>query len=835
MADNQSDEIKTSGPAAEPGTNTQEKKRKSGKEKKEAKKEKKRAKKAAKKEAFQALSAKKKVFYLGRRILAALLAAAGLLGIGSVLYRPVVIALYNIALEESLAQEVSEEELLGEAAIDRELSEKVDAMEGYGEDDTWAVYVYVCGSNLEGGTMNNLSDFSRSLLGTYSQEIQEKKYSSQITMLTDYIDELTEQGMDVPNYMYFNTPMSPKVSEEEPEAAPEVAGCASSDIEEMLSAGLSDKIRIVIQTGGTEAWQMANANPNRSQRFMIDKDGMRLLEDNHFANMGAAETLSDFFRFCEKTAPADHKIAVLWDHGAGAFGFASDDLYGGDSLTLKEVREAFDDVYTYDPKNPAFEIVGFDACLMASLEVAETLHGYGRYLAASEEVEPGEGWDYTSWLNLLNENPALNGAQVGKAIADSFIDYYAKRSVQLEPFGVNFGVTFSVLDINAAHEVYGHYCDLADVLLRDAINDMDSLVTLARAANRTVRYGTSAYDIFNMIDLSTMIENLSDEYPAQTKAIMDDIDRAVVYNRASKSMSGSKGISVYFPAEIPNLTSLVYYLDYIENICLDESIRALYYYKASGCLNDEMQAYADSLGYGKAQKLDNTALRNLQYGDIAIDSDQFFVTLPESSKSLIQANTFQLFMLLDDYTVNFGEDELVKAEDGKLVSTFDGGWLFMEGNILPLERLGDSAGTIKYRTRVEHNGTDSYMIIAVDEESGDIHILGIYDIASSDTNGAVMAMRNLKNVKEGDKFKIIYDKDSFGSEGHTQLYGPELIYTANTKIDYEKVRDGKYLATFAMYDVRGDVFYSPVVQYEIKGGKIASIEHRRDFVQSASE
>lgn len=605
-------------------------------------------------------------------------------------------------------------------------------------------------------------------------------------------------------------------------------------MEEMLSVGLSDKIRIVIQTGGAEAWKMANANPNRSQRFMIDQDGMRLLEDNHFANMGEAETLSDFFRFCEKTAPADHKIVVFWDHGGGAFGFASDDLYGGDRLTLKEMRQAFDDVYTYDPENPAFEIVGFDACLMASIEVAETVQGYGRYLAASEEVEPGGGWNYTTWLNALNENPSMNGAQVGRAIADSFIDYFAEQNVRLEPLGVNNGVTFSVLDINAAHEVYGHYCDLADAALKDTISDMDALVTLARAANRTVRYGTSAYDRFNMIDFSTMIENLREEYPAQTKEIMDGIDRAVVYNRASKTMSGSKGISVYFPAELPNLSSLNYCLDYIENICLDDGIRALYYYKASGCLNDEMQAYADSLGYGKAQKLDNTVLRTLQDSDIAINSSQFSLTLPGTAESLIQADTLQLAMLLDDYTVDFGEDALVRSEDGKLVSTFDGGWLFMGGNILPLERLGDSASTIKYRTSVEHNGKDSYMILAVDEGSGDVRILGVYEIDSADTNGVEMAMRNLKNVAEGDKIKIIYDKNSFDAEGNTQLYGPEFTYTANTKIGYEKVMDGKYLATFAMYDVRGDVFYSPVVQYEIKNGKVASIEQRRDFVASAS-
>lgn len=691
----------------------------------------------------------------GKRFIVVLFLAVLLLGIGGALYGPVRNAINNKALSDLLAQEVSREELLEMAPIDQKLSEKVDAMEPYGKEDTWAVYVYMCGSNLEGGNMSNLSEFSKTLLGTYSQDIKEKERSSKISLLTDYIDELVEQDMDVPDYMYLNTPMSPKVSETQPEAVPEIGGCASADIREMLNAGLSDKIKIIIQTGGSPAWDFMAVNPNRSQRFMIDKDGIRLLEDNHFVNMGDAETLSDFFRFCEKAAPADHKMVVFWNHGSGAFGFASDELYGNDSLTLKEMTQAFDAVYPNDPENPAFEIVGFDACLMASLETAEALHGYGRYLAASEELEPGEGWDYTAWLNALSENPAFNGAQVGRAIADSFIDWYAKQSVQFESLGINYGVTFSVLDIHEAHKVYDGYCDLSDTMLKDSISDMDTLVSLGKAADATVRFGASVYDIFNTIDFSNLIENLNDTYPRETKVIMDGIDRAVVYNRVSKSMYGSKGMSVYFPAKIGNLSSLLYFLDYIENICLHDSVRALYYYKASGCLNTEMQAYADGLGYGRAQKLDNTALRNLQYEDIAVDADKFSLTLPEMSESLIQADTFYLAMLQDDYAVSYGEDKLVKAQDGKLVSTFDGQWLFMEGNILPLERLGTAAGTIKYRTKVEHNGTDSYMILSVDEEGENVRILGIYDIESSDMSGEVMAMRNLKNAADGDKFKII--------------------------------------------------------------------------------
>ena len=50
--------------------------------------------------------------------------------------------------------------------------------------------------------------------------------------------------------------------------------------------------------------------------------------------------------------------------------------------------------------------IGFDACLMATVDVADTFSDMGKYLVASEELEPGNGWYYSGWLRSLAENPA---------------------------------------------------------------------------------------------------------------------------------------------------------------------------------------------------------------------------------------------------------------------------------------------------------------------------------------------------------------------------------------------------------------------------------------------
>ena len=70
---------------------------------------------------------------------------------------------------------------------------------------------------------------------------------------------------------------------------------------------------------------------------------------------------------------------ILWDHGSGSInGVCFDEQYEYDSLSVAEMAAAFDRVY--DSMTDRFEFIGFDACLMSTLEVANQLVPYARYL-----------------------------------------------------------------------------------------------------------------------------------------------------------------------------------------------------------------------------------------------------------------------------------------------------------------------------------------------------------------------------------------------------------------------------------------------------------------------
>ena len=81
------------------------------------------------------------------------------------------------------------------------------------------------------------------------------------------------------------------------------------------------------------------------------------------------------------------------DHGGGAIvGFGADENYGYESLSMVEMMMPFRTKFYNDGNK--FDWIGFDACLMGMLEVADVLSPYANYMIASEELEAGSGWNY---------------------------------------------------------------------------------------------------------------------------------------------------------------------------------------------------------------------------------------------------------------------------------------------------------------------------------------------------------------------------------------------------------------------------------------------------------
>ncbi|MBQ9378016.1 MAG: clostripain, partial [Schwartzia sp.] len=144
-------------------------------------------------------------------------------------------------------------------------------------------------------------------------------------------------------------------------------GAASLDLEELQKVKLPPNVKVVIQTGGANQWHTDGVPTRGTGRFVYDADGLKSLGSTPDTNMGTGDALSDFLRFGKENFSADHSVFIFWDHGGGSVGGVCLDERYQTMMSLDEVRGAFSSVYGANPDNPPFELIGFDACLMATV------------------------------------------------------------------------------------------------------------------------------------------------------------------------------------------------------------------------------------------------------------------------------------------------------------------------------------------------------------------------------------------------------------------------------------------------------------------------------------
>lgn len=320
---------------------------------------------------------------------------------------------------------------------------------------------------------------------------------------------------------------------------------ATANIKEMLAAASAPHLNVILTTGAAD--KAKAEDPVKSWRTVKRhqiKDGKIIeLADLGTVDMGNPQVLTDFITWSQTSFPADKYILVFWDHGGGPiYGYGGDQATGTSSLSIARLAGAVQDAVKITGKR--FELLGFDACLMATVEVAAYLEPVSRYLIASEELEPGPGWDYTPFLNAIANNPAADGLAAGTAIVDG---YAAKTRKETEEF------TLSVIDLSKIGVVITALRQFSEYAIRSfEDNVFGAWIQLAEARNHADEYGADFINerFTNLIDLghfAALAAQADPRWQASNASISEALKQAVRYNTVGAMHGSSTGLSVYFP------------------------------------------------------------------------------------------------------------------------------------------------------------------------------------------------------------------------------------------------------------------------------------------------
>lgn len=347
-------------------------------------------------------------------------------------------------------------------------------------------------------------------------------------------------------------------------------GAATDDLNEMIQSGVDySKVNVIVYTGGAAAWR---ADIPAQQNCVLDLSKCSGIQDISSAivtrtegspNMGDPDTFASFINLCTQDYPAEKYGLICWDHGGGPVaGFGEDVRNDGDGLSLVEMKEGMKKTSFNSDNKLAF--IGFDACLMASLENAKIWKDYANFLVASEESELSIGWDYASLAEFGKDQSIEEQLNfVINLTGDSTEKWCESRNKSSD-------ITLSVMDLSKTEQVLDSYNELLSDIRKDISSEGTRHI-------QTVRYKTKEFGIskslntpnFDLIDVSDFAEELSDEYSSDAQNVEKSVSDMIVSQYTN--LSRTNGVSIYYPQD-----QLSYYEKDISDIYKQVSVSKKY-------------------------------------------------------------------------------------------------------------------------------------------------------------------------------------------------------------------------------------------------------------------
>ncbi len=367
------------------------------------------------------------------------------------------------------------------------------------------------------------------------------------------------------------------------------------NIQQMALVGSSQFINIVVHVD-----MRAIGNKKISRRYYVEKNKLTQIDNikTPYMDSGDPETLVSFCRWAIEDYPADNFMLVLSNHGTGPIdppsgkvinpsdlfffnplinkleldrsigflelistiekeqrGICWDDSTGN-YLTNQKLDMALNTVCKECLANKKFSIIGFDACLMSTIEITNIIKKYADIMVSSQEVELGTGWHYDDVLS-----PFQNGSLEKRAFAEHIVNQYAMVYTK-----ITNDYTLSAIDLSKIDTLETNI-DEVSALLVDCIknqigNSVKNTIKLCGSPSLCTHFDEPSYkdlDHFyrNLLEglrkFNLTSPDLTKKITAQLKALLEEgrllIQDSIIANMVGKNLSNAKGITIYLPKD----------------------------------------------------------------------------------------------------------------------------------------------------------------------------------------------------------------------------------------------------------------------------------------------
>ena len=615
------------------------------------------------------------------------------------------------------------------------------------------------------------------------------------------------------------------------------AGC--EDIYEMGLAETGDEVNIVILAGGASEWAYEEIAGNTRNLITVRDGEFESITDWGWASMGSGESLLEFLEYGLSEYPADRTAVILWNHGAGSeAGICFDDTTEDqDGLSLIEINDV---LYDLNERLNGFHIdlFGCDACMMATYEMAAMLSYYDiDYFVASEELEPGLGWNYTPWLNAVRENPEMTT----EALCGRIIDSYMEAGTEAAPDDY---LTMSAIDLREMEGLQSAMEGLGTVLMDEM--EQGNAADIRRGRSRMYTFGSYADGSWDMVDLGAMLDayaRFDSNGAAEARKAMQ---RAVRINRQSDNLNPCCGLSVLIPQDTKNE-----FETYIDGLDLSfympnwmGFVKAYAGQLAGGShsfgqttpqtINDtgffsQISALigqsANEMNWNEATETYEDASQSAN-AVAAVENDYAFsATIAPDDLQYLDNVEGMLMMDISDEEISgyvdlgLMQNNVVDWNSGEVYSLFDGTWPIFGDQLVPLyDQISNEYGR-RSLLPVKLNGEYTYLVVEFKAGEAEGRVLGAN--AGYDANG--LPVRNTTPLQAGDSIIPVYTMFVASGEDEeleeTEFDGDEILWEDGMTVTYQDLGEDddalEMMFCFVLNDVFGEYDMTEAISFEV--------------------
>ena len=584
-------------------------------------------------------------------------------------------------------------------------------------------------------------------------------------------------------------------------------GAASSDLREMMAVGSNSNVNVIVTTGGANKDDAAQGGINwrKINRWKIEQGKMTNIPYTPSSHdMAAPDNLTDFIVWGQKTYPAEKYVLVLWDHGGAIDGYGHDEN-SQKMLSIMQIKGALAKALAITAK--PFELLGFDACLMANLEALNNFKSFSKYYIASEELEPGHGWNYTPILTALTSNNATDGAALGKVTADGFLAQAKAQKTN--------GITLSVVDNTKMDAVI----TALDVFVQSLSVSSRSegaikFLPIAKGRSSAEEYGKSAHDpekssdVVDIVDFAKIVKLAEPSVAAKADALISAVQKAVVYNIKDQQNPKASGLTMFLPFnKLNNKETIKKVLSEYNQINFSKTYQQF----VQNFVDD---ALADNT---KPQVPDGVVVHDNEIDAVCTsdDYDEAFVVLMTPDKKNQDLVTF-LGVMLPDAVENTNQGVSIQYK-------WDGQWMGLNGNPASIADMyetefEDDQGQLYPVTMVEIPVLLNDEIVTLEFIIDEDGTYELNDILPEPDEFGLMPKETI-TIERGDVITMLYEQYNNQTDESTWIEGRKFKVNSDEDIHFEMINlaKGSYLIGYSITDIhQNEEFFLNETVFEVR-------------------